>query len=52
MKNALKLVLTAVVLTAMAACNTVQGIGEDITAAGKGVQDEISKDDNNEDSDG
>lgn len=42
MKDALKLLLAAGAIVALAACNTVQGIGEDITAAGKGVQDEIT----------
>ncbi|MEM9667860.1 MAG: entericidin [Pseudomonadota bacterium] len=44
MKTGLKLFIAAGVLASVAACNTVQGIGEDITAVGKGVEDEITRD--------
>ncbi|MEM7663725.1 MAG: hypothetical protein AAF292_15900 [Pseudomonadota bacterium] len=44
MKTAIKLLVATSALTAFAACNTVQGIGEDITAASKGVEDEITRD--------
>ncbi|MEM6410197.1 MAG: entericidin [Pseudomonadota bacterium] len=44
MKTVTKLIAVAGVITVFAACNTVQGIGEDITAASKGVEDEITRD--------
>ncbi|MEO0883863.1 MAG: entericidin EcnAB [Pseudomonadota bacterium] len=44
MKTAFKLILATSTLSIFAACNTVQGIGEDITAASKGVEDEITRD--------
>ena len=51
MKQSLKLLAAAGALLAFTACNTVQGIGEDITAAGKGVEDQITKGNNNDDDD-
>lgn len=44
MKTVLKLFIATGAIAAMAACNTVQGIGEDITAASKGVEEEITRD--------
>lgn len=43
MKALTKAVLLVAAVSAFAACNTVQGVGKDITAAGKGVQDQINK---------
>lgn len=44
MKTAFKFVLATGAVALFAACNTVQGIGEDITAASKGVENEIKRD--------
>ena len=43
MKTLSKAVLLVAAVAAFAACNTVQGVGKDITSAGKGVQDQINK---------
>ncbi|MEM9667859.1 MAG: hypothetical protein AAF950_02965 [Pseudomonadota bacterium] len=38
MKNTIKCFAAVAALTAVSACNTIYGIGEDIEAAGKGLQ--------------
>lgn len=38
MKKSLGYLLAAAALVAISACNTIYGIGEDIEAAGKGLQ--------------
>jgi len=50
MKTACKMIFALSVLALTTACNTVQGIGEDITSASESVEDRISGQDNkNED---
>ncbi len=39
LKKTLTLILTAAFIVALSGCNTVEGIGEDIEAAGEGIQD-------------
>ncbi len=39
LKKTLMLVLTAAFIVSIAGCNTVEGVGEDIQAAGEGIQD-------------
>ncbi|MEL7481545.1 MAG: entericidin [Pseudomonadota bacterium] len=48
MKTTAKAILALAIMSVLAACNTVQGVGKDITAAGKGVQDQITQDDDSE----
>lgn len=46
MKKARSLMAVIALTGSLAACNTVAGIGEDITSASEAVQREISDDDN------
>ncbi len=43
MKRFALVALILVTLPAVSACHTVQGVGKDVTAAGKAGQDAISK---------
>lgn len=38
MKKTLKTLIAGAALVSIAGCNTIQGIGQDIQAAGKGIQ--------------
>ncbi len=38
-KKTLMLMLTAAFVVAIAGCNTVHGVGQDLEAAGEGIQD-------------
>jgi len=42
-KKTLALILTAAFLVAITGCNTVHGVGEDLEAAGEGLQDAASE---------
>lgn len=44
MKKSLTLISTLAAASALAGCNTVAGIGEDITSASETIQREISED--------
>lgn len=37
----MRLLLPIAVLLGLAACNTAEGIGEDVEAAGEGIQQEV-----------
>lgn len=39
MKKNLLLILMAFAVTVVSGCNTIRGMGQDVEAAGKGVQD-------------
>jgi entericidin B len=41
-KKTLMLMLTAVFLLAITGCNTIHGMGQDMEAAGEGIQDAAS----------
>lgn len=43
LKKTLALMLTAAFLVAITGCNTVHGVGEDLEAAGEGLQDAASE---------
>jgi predicted small secreted protein len=38
-KKTLMLVLTAAFMVALAGCNTIHGVGQDLESAGEGIQD-------------
>lgn len=38
-KKTLMLILTAAFIVSLVGCNTVEGVGKDIEAAGEGIQD-------------
>lgn len=42
LKKSLMLILTAAFLVALAGCNTIHGMGQDLEAVGEGIQDMTS----------
>ena len=39
LKKTLMLILTTAFIVSLAGCNTIEGVGEDIEAAGEGIQE-------------